>query len=485
MDVNTLCKVILVDDNDLRTASLASSLSFFKVPHEVLSFYEFLEKKTNSDHYNIALIGDCSLPISLNKLVLFINDHYPNTPICLLENWNDVEKLTQGSKKKILRVLSAPLDDEILTDLLHEAQIFQSVRVDNKNREPLGFPLIIGESPQVENLKDAMSKVVDRDVNVLITGESGTGKELVARSLHNLSNRKSQAFVPVNCGAIPAELLESELFGHEKGAFTGAITSRAGRFEMADGGTLFLDEIGDMPLPMQVKMLRVLQERSFERVGGSKTIHVDVRIVAATHRNLEEMVALATFREDLFYRLNVYPIEVPPLRERKSDLAILLKLFTQRMFTQGLGKLRFQLSAIDSLEMHHWDGNIRELLNLVERLAITYPDGVIGVSELPVKFRHVKEPDPSRYQVQNDMQLEADDDFISALQETKLIANSAKVDLPEQGINMKLYIESIETSLIEQALFKSNQVVSRAATLLEIRRTTLVEKMRKYEIRRK
>ena len=431
------------------------------------------------------MIGDCSLPISLNKLILFINDHYPNTPICLLENWNDVEKLTQGSKKRILRVLSTPLDDEILTDLLHEAQIFQSVRVDNKTREQHGFPLIIGESPQVENLKDVMSKVVDRDVNVLITGESGTGKELVARSLHNLSNRKSHAFVPVNCGAIPAELLESELFGHEKGAFTGAITSRAGRFEMANGGTLFLDEIGDMPLPMQVKMLRVLQERSFERVGGSKTIHVDVRIVAATHRNLEEMVALATFREDLFYRLNVYPIEVPPLRERKSDLAVLLKLFTQRMFTQGLGKLRFHLSAIDSLEMHHWDGNVRELLNLVERLAITYPDGVVGVSELPVKFRHVKEPDPSRYQVQNDMQLEADDDFISALQETEFIADSATVDLPEQGINMKLYIESIETSLIEQALLKSNQVVSRAATLLEIRRTTLVEKMRKYEIRRK
>ncbi len=480
-----LNKVILVDDNALRKASLENSLAFLKVNHNVLSFVEFLQSKNNCEHYSVALIGQCSLPLSLNKLIQFISEHYKNTPICLLENWNDSEKLTQISKRKILRILSKDLDDEILTDLLHEAQVYQSVRVSHKDRLDHSFPLIIGESPAIETLKKTMSKVVDRDVNVLITGESGTGKELVARSLHNLSSRARAAFVPVNCGAIAAELLESELFGHEKGAFTGAISSRAGRFEMANGGTLFLDEIGDMPLPMQVKMLRVLQERSFERVGGTKTIKVDVRIVAATHRHLETMVEIGDFREDLFYRLNVYPIEVPSLRDRKSDIAILLKAFTERAVEQGLGRLKFHLSAIDSLERHAWDGNVRELLNLIERLAIMYPEGVIGVSELPLKFRHVSEPDPSRYQVQNDMHLDDDVHFISALQDVSLEKHNAIFTLPDQGFNLKVHIETLETSLIEQALAKTNQVVARAATLLGIRRTTLVEKMRKYGVQRK
>lgn len=480
-----LNKVILVDDNELRKASLESSLRFLKVEHNVMSFVEFLQNKESLEHYSIALVGHCALPISLNKLVQFIGENYRHTPICLLESWNDSEKLTNNSKQQILRVLSKSLDDEILTDLLHESQVYHAVRVNNKEKKDHKFPLIIGQSPAIENLKQMMSKVVDREVNVLITGESGTGKELVARSLHNLSSRAKKPFVPVNCGAIPPQLLESELFGHEKGAFTGAITSRSGRFEMANGGTLFLDEIGDMPLPMQVKMLRVLQERSFERVGGSKTIKIDVRIVAATHRNLEEMVALSSFREDLFYRLNVYPIEVPPLRERKSDISVLLKFFTEGAYEQGLGRLKFQLSAVDSLERHPWDGNVRELLNLIERLAIMYPDGVIGVSELPLKCRHVSEPDPSRYQVQNDMNLDQDPHFISALEESLNIAKGSDFDLSVQGIDLKKHIEAIESNLIEQALVHSSQVVSRAATLLSIRRTTLVEKMRKYGIKRK
>lgn len=485
MDNSVLNKVILVDDNELRQNALRSSLSFLNVQHKVLSFYEFLKEPQNDELYSIALVGKCDLPLSLNKLVQFIGENYQGTPICLLEGWDDSEKINKASKQQILRVLSKDLDDEILTDLLHEAQVYQSVRIDNKDRAEHSFPLLIGESPAIGALKRTMSKVVDRDVNVLITGESGTGKELVARSLHNLSSRSNQTFVPVNCGAIPPELLESELFGHEKGAFTGAVTSRAGRFEMADQGTLFLDEIGDMPLPMQVKILRVLQERSFERVGGTKTIKVDVRIVAATHRNLDQMVSKGEFREDLFYRLNVFPIEVPPLRERKTDISIFLKHYTERAFDQGLGRLKFKLTAIDSLEKHPWDGNVRELLNLIERLAIMYPDGVIGVSELPKKFRHVSEPDPSMYQVQNDMNLEGDSHFISALEASMLQPQSADFKLPPEGVDLKAHIEFIERDLIEQALAHSDQVVARAAQLLSIRRTTLVEKMRKYGIRRK
>ena len=296
MNSPVLNKVILVDDDEERRASLQAILSFIKVQHTVISFVELLQSKVHLEHYSIALIGQCNLPLSLNKLIHFFSDSYENTPLCLLESWNDTEKLTEKSKKLLLRVLNRDMDDELLTDLLHEAQIYRSVRVVPKDHLQVEFPLIIGQSPAIIELKQVMSKVVNRDVNIYISGESGTGKELVARSLHNLSDRARQPFVPVNCGAIPAELLESELFGHEKGAFTGAVSSRAGRFEMADGGTLFLDEIGDMPLPMQVKMLRVLQERCFERVGGTKTIKVDVRIVTATHRNLEKMVQSGSFR---------------------------------------------------------------------------------------------------------------------------------------------------------------------------------------------
>jgi len=485
MSIQENNRVILVDDNSTRRELLEHNLSCLNVQYNVLSFVDFLQSNLNVTGFSLALIGKCSLPLSLNKLIQFVANHFQHTPICLLEDWHETERLTPSSKKQLLRVLSESPSDEVLTDLLHEAQVHQSVRVVDKAKIAQKFPLLIGDSIAINDLKKTMEKVVDRDVNVLITGESGTGKELVARSLHNSSSRSGEPFVPVNCGAIPPELLESELFGHTKGAFTGAISSRAGRFEMANGGTLFLDEIGDMPLPMQVKMLRVLQERSFERVGGTKTIKVDVRIVAATHRNLEEMVTLGAFREDLFYRLNVYPIEVPSLRERKSDIAILLKAFTEQAVKQGLGHLKFHLSAIDSLERHAWDGNVRELLNLIERLAIMYPDGVIGVTELPVKFRHVNEPDPSRYQVQSDMDLDQNYSFIGALEESYQSKEIAPFEIPEQGFDLKEHLVQIETQLINQALNKSNQVVARAADLLAIRRTTLVEKMKKYGIQRK
>ncbi|MFT5692876.1 MAG: sigma-54 specific flagellar transcriptional regulator A, partial [Oceanicoccus sp.] len=309
---------------------------------------------------------------------------------------------------------------------------------------------------------------------VLITGESGTGKEVVARTLHYNSSRRDMPFVPVNCGAIPRELLESELFGHEKGAFTGAVTTRAGRFEMAHGGTLFLDEIGDMPLDMQVKILRVLQERSFERVGGNKTIKTDVRILTATHRNLENMIADNTFREDLYYRLNVFPIEMPALRDRVEDIPLLLNELITRLENEKRGSIRFNSAAIMSLCMHEWAGNVRELANLVERMAIIHPYGVVGVQELPKKFRHVDE---------------ADADLIlpeSSKQGAPVIAElDGEAMLPLNGIDLKEYLTSLERSLIEQALDDSTWVVARAADRLKIRRTTLVEKMRKYDLQRR
>ncbi|MHC3973625.1 transcriptional regulator FleQ, partial [Pseudomonas aeruginosa] len=337
----------------------------------------------------------------------------------------------------------------------------------------------VGTSRAIQQVRQMMQQVADTDASVLILGESGTGKEVVARNLHYHSKRREGPFVPVNCGAIPAELLESELFGHEKGAFTGAITSRAGRFELANGGTLFLDEIGDMPLPMQVKLLRVLQERTFERVGSNKTQNVDVRIIAATHKNLEKMIEDGTFREDLYYRLNVFPIEMAPLRERVEDIALLLNELISRMEHEKRGSIRFNSAAIMSLCRHDWPGNVRELANLVERLAIMHPYGVIGVGELPKKFRHVDDEDE---QLASSLREELEE---RAAINAGLPGMDAPAMLPAEGLDLKDYLANLEQGLIQQALDDAGGVVARAAERLRIRRTTLVEKMRKYGMSRR
>ncbi|WP_372741705.1 sigma-54 dependent transcriptional regulator [Neptunomonas sp.] len=492
MNAPSQMNVLLVDDDDQRRHSVSSIFSFLGVAHQVMTFVEWFQNNHVRDDLNVAFIGRCLLPVSLEKLITSFRQEDAQISLCLLEAWDDVEQLSERSKVQLLRVLDGPLTEHVLTDLLHEAQVVRGVKRSGLSEKPL-FPQLIGQSQPMNSLKRTMMRVVDRDVNVMITGESGTGKELIARSLHDYSKRAQGPFVPVNCGAIAPELLESELFGHEKGAFTGAINARAGRFEMADGGTLFLDEIGDMPLAMQVKLLRVLQERCFERVGGSKTIDVNVRIIAATHKDLEEMILNGTFREDLYYRLNVYPIETPPLRERKADVVMLLQTLAQRAEKQGLGRLRFHASALESLQRHPWPGNVRELSNLIERLAIMHPDGVVGVSELPAKCRHISEPEPTRYQSQNMFQLESgseqdcmmtagasgQEDVISAFK-----SQEQAMALPDEGIDLKQYLESIEKALISDALDKTGFVVARAAAMLMIRRTTLVEKMRKYGIQR-
>lgn len=248
---------------------------------------------------------------------------------------------------------------------------------------------LVGESPNIAQVRHLIKQVADTDVNVLILGESGTGKELIARQLHQSSARAHKAFVPVNCGAIPSELLESELFGHEKGAFTGAVTARQGRFELAQGGSLFLDEIGDMPLAMQVKLLRVLEEKQFERVGSNKSVKADVRIISATHRNLEAAIEQGRFREDLYYRLNVFPIESPALREHAQDIPLVIESYTQKLVEKGLS-VRFTAKAINRLCHYTWPGNVRELTNLLERLAILYPQQQIDTSDLPAQFKQIK-----------------------------------------------------------------------------------------------
>ncbi len=313
-----------------------------------------------------------------------------------------------------------------------------------------------GTSAAITAVHRLAEQVAAFDTNVLILGESGTGKEMVARYLHELSPRARRPFVPVNCGAIPPDLLESELFGHEKGAFTGALTARVGRFEFAEGGTLFLDEIGDMPPAMQVKLLRVLQERSFERVGSNRSQRCDVRVVAATHRNLEAAIADGSFREDLYYRLNVFPIQMPPLRERIADLPALIEQLGARLEASTGRRVAFTAAGLATLGRYGWPGNVRELANLIERLVILHPGARIGPELLPERYRA----------------------GLSAGAAPEACAQA----LPSEGVNLKDHLAQLEVSMIREALARADGTVSEAARLLGLQRTTLVEKLRKYRL---
>ena len=325
-----------------------------------------------------------------------------------------------------------------------------------------------GQSTRMTNVRRLIEQVAAFTTSVLVTGESGTGKEWVARHVHALSPRSGNAFVPVNCGAIPADLLESELFGHEKGAFTGAISTRIGRFEAAEGGTLFLDEIGDMSLPMQVKLLRVLQERIYERVGSNRQRQCDVRIIAATHRNLEAAIREGTFREDLYYRLNVFPIELPPLRERLEDLPELIGNILERGGASGLSPVQMTPGAVRILRHYAWPGNIRELANLLERLCVLYPGGSVDIPQLPTRYT---ETAPLR---------ESDRQEVAATRASG--PQPQDIEFPADGLPLKDYLEQIEVSLIRRALHDAGGVIAHAAGKLQVRRTTLAEKMKRYNI---
>jgi sigma-54 specific flagellar transcriptional regulator A len=325
-----------------------------------------------------------------------------------------------------------------------------------------------GRSHRMGNVRRMIEQVAGFNTNVLITGESGTGKEWAARYIHALSPRSGMPFVPVNCGAIPADLLESELFGHEKGAFTGAISARIGRFEAAEGGTLFLDEIGDMSLPMQVKLLRVLQERVYERVGSNRSLSCDVRIIAATHRDLEEAIVAGKFREDLYYRLNVFPIELPSLRDRIDDLPDLVEKIRDRCTESGLNTAEVTPGAIRVLKHYEWPGNIRELSNLIERLCVLYPAGTVDIQNLPTRYTAKA---PLR---------DSDRESVAATRASG--PQPQDFELPSESVPLKAYLENIEIALIRRALHQCNGVIAHAARHLQIRRTTLAEKMKRYGI---
>ncbi|MEM6511603.1 MAG: sigma-54 dependent transcriptional regulator [Pseudomonadota bacterium] len=355
--------------------------------------------------------------------------------------------------------LDYPVKLDQLSDVLDAIRVTRHSANGDLGRETR----LVGASADMQAIRRLAEQVAPSIANVLITGESGTGKEVVAREIHERSGRKGP-FVAINCGAIPDHLLESELFGHEKGAFTGAVAARAGRFEMANGGTFFLDEIGDMPPTMQVKLLRVLEERVIERVGGTKQIPIDVRVIAATHRDLPARIATGKFREDLFYRLSVFPIEIPALRERAEDIEPLCNEFVRRLAMQQGVDLVIGKRAMQALREYAWPGNVRELANLVERLAVIKPDGIVGEKDLPRPLSD------AAADLENDIRV--------------VSASLSPVALPESGIDLKAYLSKIERDMIEEALAASNGVVQAAAKRLGIGRTTLVEKIRRYALRK-
>lgn len=488
-----LPRILLIDDNKTRARQFEMVVKFLEYPITSCLANECDALLQNLDEVMAIVVGN-----GIDKQATVLKnlvERAPDLPLVLLIDRGTKQQIATPVQKLVNDFQEWPTTYSIFNEQLNKfKQLYE------QNRPVTVAPVnkgLAGRSIAISRTRELITQVANSEATVLILGESGTGKEVVAQTLHRLSARREQPFVPVNCGAIPGELLESELFGHEKGAFTGALNSRQGRFELAEGGTLFLDEIGDMPMAMQVKLLRVLQERTFERVGSNKTIICDVRIIAATHRQLENEIKEHRFREDLYYRLNVFPIEVPALRERPQDIPDLINDLTARLQAAKRGSVRFTEAALNVLKQHHWPGNVRELANLIERLIIIKPGGIIDVVDLPEKFRQYcaqseRLSNTSEAEMANDD--EADENDISDIIElntfvperlglmTAQPADFAK--LPAQGIDLKEYLSDMETDLIRQALTECNGVVAHAAKRLNMRRTTLVEKLKKYELSR-
>ena len=432
-------KVLVLDSDHVRALDLSSRIRYLNYDPIIVDVADAANTSDLGD--SVAVVVVCVQDDSINAAATALRACNPGLPILYASG--EMQSFAAPHWP-----LELPLKRAQLERLLSRAERYHGS--ERRHR-------ITGTSHPVRQVRNLIDQVADFDTNVLITGQSGTGKELVARTIHDLSGRADKPFVPINCGAIPADLLESELFGHEKGSFTGAVTSRVGRFELAEGGTLFLDEIGEMSLDMQVKLLRVLQERTFERIGSNKLSKCDVRIVAATHVDLPRAVEAGDFREDLYYRLNVFPIEMPPLYKRVSDLPQLLDELLLSQTGQDRGQLRVSPDAMAALATYPWPGNIRELSNLVERLAILKPEGTIDIDDLPAKYRSVS---PGRVVEPNNV--------AEAMQMTEA--------------NLKDHLQSVEQQLISQAMTATDGVVAKAARLLSMQRTTLVEKIGKYHI---
>ena len=458
-------EVLVVDSNYTRGHSFLAVLGFIKVEARLIT-PEQLSSIPRRELYNyLAIFSTAGDEIAQQFLARNRQDNC-KYPVILLVDKSDLNRLEIVVQPPFISGLCFQSDYYSLVQVLDQARMHnkRERRMQTRECQPL-----IGNSNAIERINLMIDQVADTNASVLIFGDPGTGKEVIARNIHAQSARSHRPFVPINCGASSAGMLESELFGHATDSLAGATGPRQGRFELAEGGVLFLDEIGDMPISVQIKLLRVLQERCYEKVGGNESIKTDVRIIAATHHRLENLIADGRFREDLFYRLNVFPIETPPLYKRTSDIPLLVEELITRIERENRGSVRLSRKATTMLQQYHWPGNVRDLGNLIERLAIQFPHGVVDSKDLPLRYQAQESAAP----VAPGMDTRPDD------------AATADINqLPSDGIDMKKYLTSIEISLIEQALSKTNNVVARAASMLHIRRTTLVEKMRKYEIDR-
>ena len=451
--------VLVVDDEELYRRALERIL--VRCGHAVSTANDAADamRVVTSEPVDLVLC-DVRMPgISGLELVRQIREINPDLPCIVMTGYDSVESSVDALRAGAFWYLHKPFDGslDVVRRLVEQAIEHGRLRSENRLlhsqlRSRYGFGNVIGESAALRAVLAMVDKVSASDSTVLITGESGTGKELIARAIHYNSARAERVLISLNCGAIPEELLESELFGHVKGAFTNAVAHREGRFSAADGGTIFLDEIGDMSPNLQVKLLRVLQERSFEPVGSSKTVRVDVRVIAATNQKLEDAIRRGAFREDLYYRLNVIPIEVPPLRRRKEDLPLLIEHFLARHNAERPRRIEgLSDAAMEQLLAYDWPGNVRELENLIERLVVMRGEGVIDLDDLPP---HLQSLDRPRHL-------------------------AAVPPLGPTGLDLNDLLERIETQLILQALERTHWNKNRAAQLLGLHRTTLIEKIKK------
>ena len=479
-------RILVIDADAPRAERLAGLLEFMDLtPRWVASAGDVDVRRQRPHDWLAVVVGTVDDQKATDAFFAWLGKAQLPPPVLLLEGDTAAFAAAHGLHEAGVWTLESPIRHAQLEACLRRASL---KRLDTEHQaQQVTTSGPTGNSPAVTRLRRMIEQVASFDTTVLVLGESGTGKELVARAIHDQSPRRDGPFVAINCGAIPPDLLESELFGHEKGAFTGALSARKGRFEMAEGGTLLLDEIGDMSLPMQVKLLRVLQERSFERVGGNQTIRCNVRVIAATHRNLEARIADGHFREDLFYRLNVFPIEMPALRERADDLPDLVMTIAAQLSRTGRGEVRFANETLQALRLYAWPGNVRELTNLVERLAVLHPGGLVRVADLPKRYQpeHLDAVATEAAAVPAQPAAAAPSMATAVTPTTIAAAAVVPADrLPEAGIDLREHIAQIELNLIRDALDRAGGVVAHAAQLLGLRRTTLVEKLRKYGVER-
>ena len=448
-------KVLIIEDEKTLGRALFRTLeeqgySVFQI-HSKKEFYQL----SPSSHFDIVLL-DLKLPDGDGlQLIRTIKNLNPRSQIIVMTGYGTIELAVKATKQGAFHFITKPFNMCEIVNLCERALSHTQLTKENARlrsfvRKQYHFDQIIGQSGAILNLLEMIRKVAHFSSNILIYGESGTGKELVAKSIHFNSQQSQGPFVPLHCGAIPKDLLESELFGHVKGAFTGAVKDRIGRFQSAEGGTLFLDEISTMDPSTQVKLLRVLQEREFQPVGGDKTIPCRARIISASNENLELSIKQGKFREDLYYRLNVLPIFIPPLRKRSEDIPLLIKRFIKTFNQKNSPKIKgLSESAFHCLLKYEWPGNVRELENLVERLCVLTEREVIQEKDLPHKYR------------------------------TKTKVQIPVTDIPESGLDLNRVVKGFESSLILRALTKTQWNRNQAAKLLKVNRTTLLEKIRK------